>query len=63
MEELVEDIVNLLGDPEAVASSGQALKSELSHLDLHHQVSELLNLIRPDTTGHQITAPLTPDSV
>ncbi len=48
VEELTGELVALLGDPEALDGAGSALKSDLAHLDLHHQIAQLGDLIRPD---------------
>lgn len=53
VEELTGDLVALLGDSEALDSSGHALKSDLAHLDLHHQIAQLGELIRPDPRPSQ----------
>lgn len=54
VEDLVDGLVDLLGDPGELDRSGLELKSDLAHLDLHHQIAQLEELIRPGPAqGHQ----------
>ncbi|MGB3409659.1 MAG: hypothetical protein WBA45_00570 [Microthrixaceae bacterium] len=58
VEELTGELVALLGDSQALDRSGRALKSELAHLDLHHQIAQLGDLMRPDPRSSQQPEPV-----